>query len=208
MELEELLALIGAKNVAEAMRLIAQFNSFTQDIRGATGAVDLPAALAAVRSNADAGRQLLAATDTKTLGEALGKVTAWKAGAADAEQARAALAADRKAQADASAKATLDELCASGRLEPSKRGEFEALYTRFGVDALNAAASVLPQAGPRTPGAKTPTPAGAAGPGVLTAEERAVAKLTGKTDEWMLAARNEAERAMGADGRTITIDAG
>jgi phage I-like protein len=206
--MDELLKMLGVSTEAEAMRLVSSFNTFLSDCRSATGCASMETTLASVRSDAYAGRQLLAVTDTKTLGEAIGKVTAWKAGAADAEKARADLAANVKAQADASAKSTIDELCASGRLEPGKRGEFEALYNRFGVDALTAAASVLPQASAKTPGAKTPTPAGPAASSVLTAEERAVAALTGKTDEWMLSARDEATRSMGADGKTITIDAG
>lgn len=208
MDPEELLALIGAKTVAEAMRIVAQFNSFVSDVRGATGSVDLQAALVAVRGNADSSRQLLAVTEAASPAEAIGKVTAWKASAADADQVRAQLAADRKAKADADAKGLLDQLCASGRLEPSKRGEFEALYAQHGAAALTAAASVLPQATAKTPGAPSPTPAPAAAVSSLSAEEREVAKILGKSDEWMLAAKNESAKAQSADGKTFEIDAG
>jgi len=194
--MKNILALLGVTTEDEGVAAITNYNSAVADLRAATGTATAGEAFKVSALNATVARQLASLTG-KTGGEAVAVVTAWKAGAEEASEAKAELANVRKADADAKAMASLDAACADGRVRPASRAHFEALYKDFGLNAMNLALAGLGSAGP-----SNPSPGNGGAPPrqpeinniTLTAEDKEVARQMGHSIEQMLAFKQSAAK--------------
>lgn len=83
--MKTILALLSVSTEQEAIDLLTAYNAFLSDVRAATGATELPAALQVVRQNASAIRQVEAATG-KQGQAAIDLALSWKEPAAQSAQ--------------------------------------------------------------------------------------------------------------------------
>jgi ATP-dependent Clp endopeptidase proteolytic subunit ClpP len=171
MKLEELLTALGAKDAEEAIANAAKSRSL---IQAAEGAVTIAAAVCEATG--------------KTGPAAAATVAAWreKSDRCDAAEARVQELEGERARA--TAKDAIDAAEREGRLPPATRQRAESMFSKFGIDGLTEFLGALsPVVVPAS--ADHREPATAEPVATLTAEERAVARATGMSDEDMLAAR-------------------
>lgn len=80
MDIEKLLEALGAKDLADAYRIVAETNQFVADLREVTGQETIDGMLASVRDAVPANRELKAITG-KGSAESVGIVLGWKSAA-------------------------------------------------------------------------------------------------------------------------------
>lgn len=171
MTLEELLAALGAKDADEAIANSAKSRSL---IQAAEGAITIAAAVCEATG--------------KTGPAAAATVAAWREKSDRCEAAEARVQELEGERTKAAAKDAIDAAEREGRLPPATRQRAESMFAKFGIDGLTEflgalSPVVVPAAtDPREPATTEPVT-------TLTAEERAVARATGMSDEDMLAAR-------------------
>jgi phage I-like protein len=102
------------------------------------------AAVAKASQLAGLEREILSLAKAKSLPEAMGVLAALQVSASELVAARAEVTALRKATVDAEHKRLCDDAAKEGRLPPAKRGEVDALYAKYGIDAVKATLSMLP----------------------------------------------------------------
>lgn len=125
-------------------------------------------------------REVFSALGVKDRAGALGSIVALVATKADAERAVKDLAEFRKSTLDAECKRMLDDASTAGRLPPAKRGDIEAMYSKYGLDAVKATLSMLPVVAqtaaeaPRAPVVLQPVAGGAGAE--FSAQELEIAK--------------------------------
>jgi hypothetical protein len=131
--------------------------------------------------------------------KAIGLLVGMKAQAAKCSDLESQIAAIRKEQAQTEAKGAIDAACADGRVTPSARAEFEALYAEHGMSALSAALKVLKPAAPvvlpaddkkAAEAAKSSPSVVPALPQSFTKEQLEVFRVTGITPEQYLAQKS------------------
>lgn len=171
MKLEELLAALGAKDADEAIANAAKSRSL---IQAAEGAITIADAVCEATG--------------KTGPAAVATVSAWREKADRCESAEARVQELEGERTRSAAAAAIDTAEREGRLPPANRGRAEAMFAKFGIDGLTEFLGALsPVVVPAATDHREP--ATAEHVETLTAEERAVARATGMSDEDMLAAR-------------------
>jgi phage I-like protein len=199
--MKKILSILNVASEDEAVEAISTFNALASDLRVVTAQETVTGAFRAAQSNATAMRQVEALTG-KTGGDAVAIVTAWKAGADEATAAKAEILALKQAKTDAEATSLLDAACKAGKVLPSQRTHFEALYKDFGPKALSTALEAMGPTAPSAPNASAPpvappTPA-AGGSVALTEEDKQIAKQFGYTNEEMLTFKQNEHKANSA----------
>lgn len=177
--------------------LVAARNSINEESMSKTVIVALglqadaeeSAAVAKASQLASLEREILSLAKAKNLPEAMGILAALQVSAGELVTARTELAALKKSTVDAEAKRLCDDAAREGKLPPAKRSEIDALYAKYGIDAVKATLSLLPVVAQGAVDAPKPVVEGAAadatarGPALLKqfseAEIRIARQMTG-----------------------------
>jgi phage I-like protein len=122
--------------------------SFMDELLGALGLKDKAELLSAVTRLITFERDVLVLASAKTTAEAFGVLTALKTRAELADTVADELAQLKASMTASETKTLLDEAVKDGRVELARRGEFEQVQAKYGVDALKTTLSMLRKAPP------------------------------------------------------------
>lgn len=211
MSLEQLLSMLGVTSVAEAMTAINRFNMLVEGVMESTGADSAAEALTRfkqLRGSMSAIEQAVGATG----GEALARVEAFKAQAAQAKELETQLSGLTKAAEKKAAEEKIGTAISEGRLLPAMRGKAEELYAQNGLGVLETFLAAFPA--PFNPpkkkqddGVKPPKlsadPQG--GDDEFSEEEREVMKIMNRTPEQMRASKKLWNESLMRDGKTAVV---
>lgn len=182
MDLEQLLALLGCANVAEAATLIARMNAFLADAKASTGKAASADALEAMRARDSFAKSVEAAVGACGAA-ALGKIEALKEASASVAALEADAKAARKAVDDRDAKELIDQATAAGKIKPAAREKAEGFYAKHGLDGLRSFVESLPEGSGAPSQVELRQVVPGAGGVTLSAEDRALAKALGKSEK-------------------------
>ena len=202
--MNHILKALGVTDEGEGLVVLAKMNAFLTSIVALFGTREFSESLAVISANHNTAKAIEKLTG-KTGDEAIGTLTAWKSAEERATKAEVKNAEIEKGIEATKAKALIDGVISDKRLEPAKRELAQSLYDDSGMKALEGFVAALPAKGtalPGDPNVRPPSDPKAKG-GDLSAAEKRVMKVLGKSKAQMIEARRILPVAENDEGEEI-----